>query len=174
MDKDSIRREIRIRKRQYSPDVLRTLSQNITDKIEKHPWFTKAQCILLYHSLPDEVYTHEIIEKYKSLKKLLLPTVVGDELELHVYATDSVVRQGKFNISESEGNLFEDYPMIDLAIIPGVAFDTKGNRIGRGKGYYDRLLPQIHCPKLGICFQFQIVDEIPSDRHDIPVDEVLF
>ena len=72
------------------------------------------------------------------------------------------------------GELFTNYALIDLIVVPGVAFDTKGNRLGRGKGYYDRLLPHIPSAyKAGICFPFQIVEEVPAESFDILMDEII-
>jgi len=75
---------------------------------------------------------------------------------------------------EPSGELFTDFDRITLAIIPGMAFDHQGNRLGRGKGYYDRLLPQLsHAYKLGLCFPFQLLtEEIPHEPHDCRMDEV--
>lgn len=78
-----------------------------------------------------------------------------------------------YGIAEPTGTLFTDYPSIDLAIIPGVAFDRHGHRLGRGKGYYDKLLPQISATKIGICFPFQIIDEVPTDHFDIRMSSVI-
>ena len=72
------------------------------------------------------------------------------------------------------GALFTDYATIDLVIVPGVAFDRDGNRLGRGKGYYDRLLPRIPSAyKVGICFPFQIIEEVPAEPFDIRMDEII-
>ena len=67
--------------------------------------------------------------------------VKGDDLELRLYTGDDRLTEGAFHIDEPTGTAFTDYAAIDLAVIPGVAFDRRGNRLGRGKGYYDRLLP---------------------------------
>ena len=150
--------------------------REITDRLERHPLFIKAQRVLLFHSLPDEVDTHGLIERYRSTKTILLPSVVGDHLELHEYGTDSRSTIGAFDIMESEGRLVpvSEYRDIELAIIPGVAFDREGNRLGRGKGYYDRLLPLMQCHTIGLCYPFQIVDEVPHEAHDARVDETLY
>lgn len=131
--------------------------------------------ILLYHSLPDEIDTHELIGFLHSIgKTILLPTVVGNELELHQYIDEMELSQSTtFGILESTGPLFTDYSKIDLAIIPGMAFTLTGNRLGRGKGYYDRLLPKLQCPLIGLAFPFQIVDYIPCEEHDISVTQVI-
>ena len=130
--------------------------------------------MLLYHSLPDEVDTHAFIRRWSARKRILLPVVKGDDLELRLYTGDDCLTEGAFHIDEPTGTAFTDYAAIDLAVIPGVAFDRRGNRLGRGKGYYDRLLPRIPTAyKLGLCFPFQLLDQIPAEAHDIPMDEVL-
>ena len=133
------------------------------------------QTILLYHSLPDEIDTHDLIPTLHALgKTVLLPTVVGDELELHQY-TDEIAlsKSATIGIQESTGPLFTDNAQIDLAIIPGMAFTPSGIRLGRGKGYYDRRLPKLQCPTIGIAFPFQIVDWIPYEEHDISVSHII-
>ena len=105
---------------------------------------------------------------------MLLPTVVGSNLELHAYTGDTdLTTSADFGIAESTGPLFTDYTNIDLAIIPGMAFTPDGHRLGRGNGYYDRLLPQLSCKKIGLAFPFQIVDHIPCESHDIKMDMVV-
>ena len=105
-----------------------------------------------------------------------MPVVKGDELELRRYYPEKGFTVGAFGVLEPNGEAFTDYASIDLAVIPGVAFDNEGNRLGRGKGYYDKLLHKTKNTslyKLGICFDFQKVDFVPTDAHDIRMDEVL-
>ena len=150
------------------------LSAEIMELLEKHPVFKKAHTLLLYPSLPDEVNTHDFIRKWSTQKHILLPVVTGNELELRWYTCPSGLQIGAYGIEEPVGKAFTDYPAIDLAIIPGVAFDRKGNRLGRGKGYYDRLLPLMPSTyKIGICFPFQLLEEIPTEPFDICMNEIL-
>lgn len=84
--------------------------------------------------------------------------------------------QGRFQIPEPTGPLFTNYEEIDLAFIPGMAFDNELHRLGRGKGYYDRLLAHpafslIH--KIGVCYDFQLLPQVPSEPHDCNVDELI-
>ena len=152
------------------------LGRDTIRRLENHPLFMKAQRVLLFHSLPDEIDTHGLIERYRGTKTIILPSVVGDHLELHEYKADSNSTIGPFNIMESEGRLVPEfeYRDIELAIIPGVAFDKEGNRLGRGKGYYDRLLPLLRCHTIGLCYPSQMVEEVPHEAHDIKVDETLW
>ena len=109
-------------------------------------------------------------------KHILLPRVTGEgTMELRRYTGPSDLAQGAYNIMEPTGEVFDNYTDIDIAVIPGVAFDKDGNRMGRGKGYYDRLLPKLaNTYKIGICLPFQLVEKIPTDEHDVRMDEVLF
>lgn len=171
--KQHLRQLIRSRKASYSPDELETMSYDIIKTLQSCPLYQQAKTILLYHSLPDEVCTHKLIDEACKDKRVLLPTVVGDDIELHLYTQTSSLHSGAFNIIESEDELFTNYMSIDLAIIPGMAFDSEGNRLGRGKGYYDRLLPRITCPTIGLCFPFQLLDYIPHEKHDCKVSFVI-
>lgn len=148
-------------------------SETLLKHIETHPAFIKAGCVLIYHSLKDEVYTHTFIEKWKESKTILLPVVTGNDLKLRKYLGKQSIQKGNNGIEEPIGENFTDYNGIDLAIIPGVAFDTKGNRLGRGKGYYDRLLPKLQAHKIGVCFSFQIANEVPTEEFDIRMDEII-
>ncbi len=131
----------------------------------------------MYYSLPDEVNTHQYIDYLLALgKKVLLPEVIdGENMVIREYTGKHDLKEGAFHIMEPIGSLFpeEKYQEIHLAIIPGMAFDQQGNRLGRGKGYYDRFLqkiPQVY--KIGISFPFQLVDEIPTEETDIKMDAI--
>lgn len=171
--KKQLRKAIAERKSQYRVNTLAEKTDKLLKHIETHPAFLKAGCVLLYHSLPDEVYTHAFVEKWKDSKTILLPVVVGDNLKLRKYSGKQDMKKGSYGIEEPVGETFTNYEEIDLAIIPGVGFDARGNRLGRGKGYYDRLLPKLKAHKIGICFSFQIIEEIPIEEFDIMMDEVL-
>lgn len=149
-------------------------SAKILAALEAHPAFRAAHTVLLYHSLPDEVDTHDFIREWSDKKQILLPVVVGDDLELRIYTGPEDLATGSYGIEEPTGELFTDYTSIDFIAVPGVAFDRNGNRLGRGKGYYDRLLPRIPSAyKAGICFPFQIVEEVPAEPFDIRMDEII-
>ena len=84
------------------------------------------------------------------------------------------MKKGKLNIMEPDGEIFSDYSKIDLAIIPGVAFDHLKNRLGRGKGYYDNFLKNKFIFKIGVCFEFQLLDKIPTTNDDIKMDLIIY
>ncbi len=165
---------MRKEKTRYADSTLKAWSATILSELEHHPSFRKARTVVLYHSLTDEVYTHEFIETWKEKKKILLPVVCGDCLELREYAGKAQTAQGCFGITEPLGTPFTEYDKIDLVIVPGVAFDRNKNRLGRGKGYYDKLLPLIKARKIGLCFPFQVVEQVPTEPLDIGMDDLIY
>lgn len=176
MDKQALRQIIKDRKKRFSVDELIIQSMDITLQLEKHHLYNTARTIFLYNSMPDEVNTHGLIASlHRQGRCVLLPRMKNaEELELVRYKGKLSMRMSeRYNILEPEGEPFTDYGSIDLAIIPGMAFTLDGERLGRGKGYYDRLLakmPTVY--KLGLCFPFQILDAIPTDQNDVLMDEV--
>ncbi len=172
-EKKALRRMITQRKALYSLELRRTLSAVLMEQLERHPLFVTARTVLLYYSLHDEVYTHEFVEHWRQEKRILLPVVKGEELELRYYAGKDDLKKGAYGIEEPSGMIFTDYPEIDVTIVPGVSFDKDGNRLGRGKGYYDRLLPKLSSYNIGICYAFQVSDKIPYEPYDRKMDAVL-
>lgn len=176
MDKKELRTYIARQKHSFSTEARFELSAPALRRLALHPRFTAASTVLLYHSLPDEVDTHDFVRYWATRKTVLLPVMKNDEIELRQYTLEKGLSEGRFGVQEPEGEAFEDYASIDLAVVPGVAFDMQGNRMGRGKGCYDRLLARMKNAgvyKIGICFPFQIVENVPTEPHDIPMDEIL-
>ena len=177
MTKRELRQQIRTQKRRLSAAELAVMSEDICSKVLALASWQEAGTLLLYYPLPDEVDVRLLIkDAFESGKKVLLPVVKGDELELHLYEGEASLKEGAFGIMEPTGPLFapKHYGEIELAIIPGMAFDSAGHRLGRGKGYYDRLLPNLRDAKLiGVCFPFQFLEEVPAEAHDISVCKVI-
>lgn len=177
LSKVDLRALIKQRGRELTADLKTEQSANILNKLSHHPMFVKAHTILLFYSLPDEVNTHSFIEHWSRYKNLLLPVVINDEeLELHPYTSANEIKPGAYNIGEPTSLAFHNLEQIDLIIVPGVAFDAQGHRLGRGKGYYDRLLakPQLkHTYKIGICLPHQFIANVPTDAHDVVMNEVI-
>ncbi len=179
MDKKTLRQEIRNRKGRFSQPQLREMSLLICDRIMNHPLVISANTILLYHSLPDEVHTHQLIDHLvQSGKRVILPKVISaTDMTLHPYATQADMQVGNYGIMEPCTPSIAPQ-LIDnddtVALIPGMAFDPAGHRLGRGKGYYDRMMMQLpHVYKIGVCYPFQLLPEVPSDSHDVVMDEIL-
>lgn len=174
MDKKQLRKQIRERKKEFSLSEKIELSKPIFEKIEKEELFKKAKVVLLYYSMDDEVYTHDFVEKHYKTKTILLPCVDGDDLILRQYLGIESMKAGEqFGILEPVGKEFNDLEKIDLMIIPGVAFDEEKNRLGRGRGFYDRLLKTVNATKIGVCFDFQVVEQVPTEDFDVKMDVVI-
>lgn len=175
MEKKDLRRQIKTLKARYSLDEKKDMSRLAWRLLEEQPLFRDARVALLYWSMDDEVYTHDYVRKWAVSKKILLPCVKGDTLELREFRGMESLRPGDgFGIPEPVGELFTDYAAIDAIVVPGVAFDLSGNRLGRGRGYYDRILKQTAtAAKIGICFDFQLLPEVPVDALDVPMDLVV-
>lgn len=174
MLKPEIRRAVRSLKRQYSKEQLEEMSLEIVEKLLAHPQVQSSRAILLYSPLPDEVDVSPMLDTLAG-KTVLLPKVTGDtSMELRLYTGMEGLSAGAFGIMEPTGEVFSDYQSIDLAVVPGMAFDAEGHRLGRGRGYYDRLLAQLpNVYKIGVCFSFQLMEAIPADMTDVPMDEVV-
>ena len=172
MEKKDLRAHIKTLKKQHSKEQLLEQSEQILAKLEQHPDFMKADTVMLYSALPDEVQTQAFLEKWHLKKHIILPTVVGDDIIPVAYGKDTAFAVGDFNILEPQNEPYTGG--FDLIIVPGVAFDRKGNRLGRGRGYYDRFLCQhLDVKRIGICFDFQLVDEVPAEDFDIRMNEVI-
>lgn len=174
-EKKILRKKIKRQKNRYNEDELKTIGQDAMAQLEELPEFQRAKTIFIYWSLPDEVPTHELIEKYRRQKKIILPRVVGDHLELREYSGIESLETGhSHGIQEPTGMVFTDLESIDLAVVPGLAFTKNGERLGRGGGYYDRTLPFLaRAFKVGVAFPFQIIPRIPTDDHDERMDKVI-
>ena len=190
MRKEDLRRQIQQIKRQFTPQQLEELSLPVISRLK--PLLADAQTIMAYYSLPDEVNTHGLIDELVAEgKTVLLPKVTGaDTMEVRRYTGRTDLQEGAYHILEPVGEPFTDFASIDLILVPGLAFDAAGHRLGRGRGYYDRFLrtmgtvPTVRSAAdyrgtvpsvrtLGISFDFQKVDEVPVDAHDMAMDRVV-
>lgn len=169
--KQLLRKEIAQLKRSYSTAELNSFSVEALARLEQSDIFRAATCVAIYHAIPGEVQTETFVEKWYKQKKILLPVIEGNELRLFPYSGKESLKSGVFGIQEPVGNqpTVPDNE-IDLIVIPGIAFDRNMNRIGRGKGYYDRLLSTTTATKAGLCFHFQLVEDVPSESFDKKMD----
>ena len=152
------------------------ISGKICRRVMQNGHWRSAGTVLLYHALADEVDTTLLLEcALREGKRVLLPKVCGDDLTLHWYNGPRNVAPGAFGILEPVTPAVDLKPLrVDLAVVPGVAFDGCGHRLGRGRGYYDRLLPRLECCcKVGVCFPFQRLEHVPGEEHDMLMDEII-
>lgn len=172
MEKNEIRRKIKGLRVMLSEAEKMSAAEEVFARLENTAAFQLADHILIYHSLPDELSTHSFLRKWNSRKHFYLPRVNGVNLDILPY-DESRLELGSFHIEEPIGDDTVDPSAIELIIVPAVAYDRKGNRLGRGKGFYDRLLSTTKATRIGVGYEFQLVDEIPVEPHDVPVDMVI-
>lgn len=169
MKKDKARSRAKLQKEMLTAAERNSAAANVFEQLEHLAAFLMSEHILMYHSLPDEIDTHIFIDKWHQLKKFFLPRVNGINLDILPY-NRSTLKHGAFHIEEPQGDDIVSADIIDLIVVPGMAFDASGNRVGRGRGYYDRLLSSSKAIKIGVAYDCQLVDEIETEPHDIPVD----
>ena len=144
-------------------------------QVEALEAFRRASTVLLYWSMEDEVQTHDFVNRWYKEKRVLLPCVDGDDLRLRQYTGPECLKAGEqCGIGEPTGPEYTDLDSVELIIVPGVAFDRTGNRMGRGRGFYDRLLKSTpNAYKVGVAFDFQVVDSVPVEEFDVKMDKVI-
>lgn len=164
------RQRMRELKRQHE-EHLAAMSALIVNRLREQ--LKEARVVMAYWPLPDEVDIRPLIDELVAEgRTVLLPKVTGDDtMDLHRYLSRESLQEGAFHILEPAGETFASVHLVDVALVPGVAFDAARRRLGRGRGYYDRFLtehPAIY--KIGVCFPFQRVPAVPAEAHDVPMD----
>lgn len=181
LEKKKLRKEIlsKLKSQKRSENLEKSFI--ITKRLFGLEEFKKAKCVVTYVSMADEVDTHQLIDECIRMEKLVaVPVVEVGKKDLIISQITDTIRQletGPYGIRQPKKEEIKPVPYeeMDLVLVPGVAFDRKGNRLGRGKGYYDRFLKKL--PKdtltIGLCFDFQVAESIPTLPHDIPVHMLL-
>lgn len=172
MKKEDIRRRVKAQKAMLDQGERLAAAQAVFAALEQTAAFMMADHILMYHSLADELSTRDFLERWGTRKHFYLPRVNGVNLDILPYDR-SRMALGAFHIEEPTGNDTADAARMELIVVPAVAYDRRGNRVGRGKGYYDRLLKETRALKIGVAYDFQVVGDIDTDEHDVPVDIVI-
>ena len=175
--KGKLRKEIKEKRRNISKEEQRKKSKEIKEKLFGLKEYKDARVVLFYVSYNGEVFTHEMIKEALKEKKLVIPISNKEDCTL----TFSELKNwndleiSSYSILEPEKESIKEISIdeIDLIIVPGVAFDKMKNRMGHGKGYYDKLLEKTQAITVGLAFQFQLVEKIPTEPHDKPVDIII-
>ncbi|MGL4956631.1 MAG: 5-formyltetrahydrofolate cyclo-ligase, partial [Bacteroidales bacterium] len=150
-------------------------ARRVFEQVKSLPQFKAAKNILCYWALADELPTQEFILETALSKTIFLPVVTRAGLLIKEFrGIDHLSKGDYYKILEPTQGEAIDLEHIDLAIIPAVAFDTQGTRIGRGMAYYDRLLAKAKCYKIGVCFNLQMFPCLPFSAHDVPMDKILW
>ena len=172
--KEAIRRRLLRLRRSMDEEKRLKLSREIKRNLFDLPEYRSAEVVMFYMAHDKEVETRVMIAESLNSKRVLLPKVdikEGKIVPVEIKNLDDV-EKGAFGIYEPRGG--EEYSgRIDMVIVPGIAFDLRGYRIGYGKGFYDRFLKKVSSLKVGLAFDFQVVDRIIEDVNDVPVDIVI-
>ncbi|MBU5427392.1 5-formyltetrahydrofolate cyclo-ligase [Tissierella pigra] len=180
MDKKTLRKEMLKKRSELSREDIVEYSNIIANKIYEMDNYKNAKRIMCFVSNGDEVETHPLIEQIiKDGKSIVVPITIPKTRELLVSDVYSLseLEVGDYNIEvpKKEFTRVVDPNTIDLILVPGVAFAKDGYRVGYGGGYYDRFLSKLlnPTPKIAIGFDLQVVDKVPTDQYDLPVDMIV-
>jgi len=176
-EKIKIRSKALKKRNSFPADVRAARDRKIAERLESLEDFKKAHHVLFYYSVKGEAGTRGLIEKYLSVKQLYLPVIRGKSHFQAVPVKSPLnLNAGYENVpepvDEAPSSVYDD--RIEIIITPGVAFDKKGNRIGMGKGYYDRYFAQNHSAlKIALAYEEQVLDYVPKDLYDVGVDWIV-
>lgn len=183
-NKEEIRKEILKKRHQIAQEKMLNWSHHITEALFQLGPFQKSLQIMCYVDFRNEVSTRALISQALSMgKRVSVPYIPSSAKEANemiaaeILSLEEDLETGKYGILCPRKETLIEVPPGDLqcVIIPGVAFDLKKNRIGYGAGFYDRFLSKVspQCFKVGIAYDFQVIEKIPSDSQDIPLDMIL-
>ena len=176
MDKKALRQQIREQKRAMLPEQIVSASQQLADKFICTEQYAKARTVYGYLPYNQEVRTVPILQRaLEDGKRVAVPKVYGDEMRFIYITCFDGLENSEMGIPEpvADGPVGDDPTA--LVIMPGLAFDEQGNRIGYGGGYYDKFLTaEPNHPTIALCYEFQVFPRLETDAYDIPVDLVLW
>lgn len=176
MTKNELRSQIRILKRAMTEEQIAEKSKKLADLLLNSACYRNAKTIYGYVSYNQEVRTLPILEQaLQDSKKVALAKCYADELRFIQVSDLSGLFKSTCGIPEPIADEPEGDDETALVLMPGLAFDAQGHRVGYGKGYYDKFLArEPHHPTVALCFDFQLLDAIEHDSYDVPVDLVLW
>lgn len=174
MDKAALRKKLLAERRGLTNKA--ALDNVIAEAVISSPFFREADTVLCYLSLPDEVATEEMIRAaWKSGKRVAVPYCDGDTMDFYCLDSFASLHKGAFGVREPhpcDCELLTDFTG-SVCMVPGLAFLPDGTRLGYGKGYYDKFLKNYAFLSVGLCYNSFILEAMPTEEHDIPVDMVV-
>lgn len=181
LNKDDLRKYLLNERKNLSQTAISEKSKRIAEIIVNLDRYQQSEKMMLYISTKKEVQTKEIIKSaQKDHKKIYIPLIdrkKSDLIPSLVYDFERELILGELGIAQPKKEFYRLVPpnILDLVIVPGVAFTEKGHRLGRGGGYYDRFLSKLKKDAftIALAFEMQIVDQIPLEENDIPVDCII-
>jgi len=181
MKKEDIRKKILSLRDSLTEEEMESKSELIQERLFNLPEFKKARTVLFYVSTRNEVKTEKMIKSaLKQGKRIIVPITDVKERKLlfsELKDFDKELETGTFNILEPKKEFFRPVSQedIDFIIVPGIAFDKDGDRIGYGMGFYDKFLSSLkkQVPTVGLAYEFQVVNDIPVHDKDVTVYKVI-
>lgn len=171
--KSRLRKELLEKRKSLGTQEAEKRSEIIIAKLLQDKDYIKSKTVMFYVSKGNEVRTQELIKQAMKTKKVIVPKVTGKGLICCELKDFENMEFSCFGILEPKEEITCDISEIDLIIVPGIVFDKSGHRIGYGNGYYDRLLKNARCKKIGLAYNFQLMDKISADAWDQRVDKVI-
>lgn len=176
--KETIRKRLLEQRKAIPDEEFRQSSAKIIHRLEQQSEFKKAKTVHCYISMNNrrEVDTHELIKKMQTEdKKVVVPvTNFKDRTLSHIHLSSyDDLQENKWGVPEPKDGGHVSPEAIDLVIVPMVGADEQCNRIGYGAGFYDRFLQNVSCPKMGLIFEQNVVDKLPVEEFDVPLDKIL-
>lgn len=174
--KEQLREDLRQRRRALPPAERAAKSDAIRERLTELSLLADADTIFLYLAVDNEVDTRPLLDALlETEKRIAVPAVDGDSMIAARLQDTDALERGPFDVPQpwdpAEKEVAPDD--IDVSIVPGIAFDDAGNRIGRGEGYYDRFLARTDDTAVGLAYAFQLVERIDTDPWDVPVDRIV-
>jgi 5-formyltetrahydrofolate cyclo-ligase len=167
--KNEIRRQVASQRPDFQ--TLEELSEQIVKTFQTLELFQTARAVGAYMPLPDEI---DISPLFPSREKTFyIPAFDADSGMYRMARLTPELKKGRFGILEPAEPAFATEDEMDLILVPGMAFDRAGGRIGRGGGFYDRLLPLYRAVRVGLCFDFQCLETLPTETHDVRMDRLV-
>jgi len=169
MDKAGLRQRMRMVRDVVDDRLMRSVQ--LWAKVAELPQYQQAATVMAFVSFGSEIDTDPLFARVAvEGKRLVLPRVEAQGIV--VADGDTPLVASKFGVLEPSGPAI-DVAEIDVVIVPGLAFTLAGDRLGYGRAYYDKFLPTVDAPSIGVCFAEQLVDEMPVEGHDVRVDMVV-
>ncbi|MCI7576215.1 MAG: 5-formyltetrahydrofolate cyclo-ligase [Bacteroidales bacterium] len=168
--KEELRAILGQKRKMLPKDVVAQCSAEVVDKLLAVKEFQTAERIMIYYPVHNEIDLRDL-KQQSSGKHFYMPVIHRNRIEVREYTGDDNLQKGKFGIPEPQTPPFDG--KLDLILVPGVAFSLQGERLGRGGGYYDRFLSHRRCCKIGVSYQFQLLDKLPVRWHDVRMDKVI-
>lgn len=176
MDKKALRASIREKKRAMTPEEIENKSRALGEKFAQTELYRRAKTIYGYLPYNQEVRTVPMLEQaIRDGKRVAVPKVYGEEMKFHYMKDLSRVETGYAGIPEPMGDEPVAEDLNALVLMPGLAFDKEGHRIGYGGGFYDKFLAnEPGHPTVALCYDFQVLPQLETEEFDVPVDMVIW